>query len=162
MSKNGPYPIKNSPYLSKQVRLLEMFHNEQDLSLEKVIPMEKFANHYKMVFKKKQPTRVVISLVFLTCVKKPSQQKNVVPLNGITIHYRNMLQKKRAQMLVVLQVSITIVWWPWVHIHMCITILWLKMEWRQVWERSLYTKKIEVKSTIHAHVILNYILPRVK
>ena len=50
MSKNGSYPIKNGPYPSKNVRLHEMFHKEKYLSLEKVIPMEKFANHYKMVF----------------------------------------------------------------------------------------------------------------
>ena len=30
--------------------LCEMFHKENYLSLEKVIPMDKFANHYKMVF----------------------------------------------------------------------------------------------------------------
>ena len=49
-SKNGPYPSKNGPYTSKHVRLHEMFHKENYLSLEKVIPMDKFANHYKMVF----------------------------------------------------------------------------------------------------------------
>ena len=53
--------------------------------------MEKFANHYKMVFQKKRPTRVVMSLVSLTRLKKPCQQKNVILLNGIAIHYRNML-----------------------------------------------------------------------
>ena len=31
-------------------RLREMFHKENYLSLEKVTPMDKFANHYKMVF----------------------------------------------------------------------------------------------------------------
>ena len=91
MSKNGPNPSKNSPYPSKHVRLREMFHTENYLSLEKVTPMDKFANHYKMVFKKKQPTRVVISLVPLTHLKKTCQQKNVILLNGITVHYRNML-----------------------------------------------------------------------
>ena len=43
MSKNGLIP-------SKHVRLREIFHKEDYLSLEKVIPMDKFANHYKMVF----------------------------------------------------------------------------------------------------------------
>ena len=74
-----------------------MFHKEKYLSLENVTLMEKFANHYKMVFLKKQPTRVVISLVSLTRLRKPCQQKNAILLNGITIHYRNMLQKKRAR-----------------------------------------------------------------
>ena len=50
MSKNGPNPSKNGPYPSKHVCLREMFHKENYLSLEKVIPMDKFANHYKMVF----------------------------------------------------------------------------------------------------------------
>ena len=50
MSKNGPNPSKNGPYASKHVRLREMFHKENYLSLEKVIPMDKFANHYKIVF----------------------------------------------------------------------------------------------------------------
>ena len=49
-SKTGPYPIKNGPYPSKHVRLQEMFHKEKYLSLEKVILMEKFTNHYEMVF----------------------------------------------------------------------------------------------------------------
>ena len=39
MSKHGAYP-------SKHVRLCEMFHKEKYLSLEKVIPMDKFANQY--------------------------------------------------------------------------------------------------------------------
>ena len=43
MSKNGPYP-------SKHVHLCEMFHKENYLSLKKVIPMDKFANHYIIVF----------------------------------------------------------------------------------------------------------------
>ena len=43
ISKNGANP-------SKHVRLREMFHKENYLSLEKVTPMDKFANHYKMVF----------------------------------------------------------------------------------------------------------------
>ena len=50
MSKNGPNPSKNGLYPSKHVHLREMFHKENYLSLEKVIPMDKFANHYKMVF----------------------------------------------------------------------------------------------------------------
>ena len=37
-------------YPSKHVCLHEMFHKEKYLSLEKVIPMDKFANHCKMVF----------------------------------------------------------------------------------------------------------------
>ena len=41
---------QNGPYSSKHVRLCEMFHKENYLSLEKVIPMDNFANHYKMVF----------------------------------------------------------------------------------------------------------------
>ena len=49
--------------------------------------MDKFANHYKMVFQKKWPTRVVISLVSLTRLKKTCQQKNVILLNVITIQY---------------------------------------------------------------------------
>ena len=49
MSKNGQDVIKNSLYLSKHIGLREMFYKEKYLSLEKVIPMEKFANHYKMV-----------------------------------------------------------------------------------------------------------------
>ena len=49
--QNGPNPSKNGPYPSKQhVCLREMFHKENYLSLEKVILMDKFANHYKMVF----------------------------------------------------------------------------------------------------------------
>ena len=79
MSKHDPYP-------SKHVCLREMFHKEKYLSLKEVIPIDKFANHYKMAFLKKRPTRVVISLVSLTC-----QQKNVILMNGITIHYRNLL-----------------------------------------------------------------------
>ena len=89
MSKNGPYLIKNGPYPSIHVRLREIFHKEKYLSQEKVILMEKFANHYKMVFEKKRPTRVVISLVSLIRLKKPCQQKNVLLLNGISIHHRN-------------------------------------------------------------------------
>ena len=41
---------QNGPNPSKHIRLHEMFHKENYLSLEKVIPMDKFANHYKMVF----------------------------------------------------------------------------------------------------------------
>ena len=48
MSKNSPHPIKNGPYPSKHNRIHEMFHKEKYLSLEKIIPMEKFTNHYKM------------------------------------------------------------------------------------------------------------------
>ena len=84
MNKNGRYP-------SKHVRLREMFHKEKYLSLEKVISIDKFANHYKMVFQQKRPTRAVIMLVSLTRPKKTCQQKNVILLNGITIQYRNML-----------------------------------------------------------------------
>ena len=51
MSKNGPNPSKNGPYPSKHVCLREMFHKENYLSLEKVIPMDKFSNHYKIVSK---------------------------------------------------------------------------------------------------------------
>ena len=87
MSKNGPYPNKHGPYPNKHIRLHKMFHKEKYLSLQKVIPMEKFANHYK----KKRPTRVVILLVSLIRLKKTCQQKNVILLNGITIQYRNML-----------------------------------------------------------------------
>ena len=36
--------------ISKQTRLREIFHKEKYLSLEKVIPMAKFANHYKTIF----------------------------------------------------------------------------------------------------------------
>ena len=43
MSKNGRYP-------SKHICLHEIFRKEKYLSLDKVIPMDKFANHYKMVF----------------------------------------------------------------------------------------------------------------
>ena len=50
MSKNGPNPSKNGLYPRKHIGLPEMFHKENYLSLEKVIPMDKFANHYKMVF----------------------------------------------------------------------------------------------------------------
>ena len=39
MSKNGGYP-------SKRIHLCEIFHKEKYLSLEKVIPIAKFANHY--------------------------------------------------------------------------------------------------------------------
>ena len=42
-----------SVYPSKHICLCEMFYKEKYLSLEKVIPMEKFANHYKMVFSKR-------------------------------------------------------------------------------------------------------------
>ena len=48
MTKNGPNPSKNDPYPNKHVCLREMFHKENYLSLEKVIPMDKFADHYKM------------------------------------------------------------------------------------------------------------------
>ena len=102
MSKNGPYP-------SKHVHLCEMFHKENYLSLEKALPIDKFANHYKMVFQQKRPTRVVMSLVSLTHPKNTCQQKNVILLNGITIQYRTMLSKEWAQRLVVLLVSVTIV-----------------------------------------------------
>ena len=40
MSKNGAYP-------SKHVHLCEIFHKQEHLLLEKVIPVAKFANHYK-------------------------------------------------------------------------------------------------------------------
>ena len=50
VSKNSMYPRKNGPYPSKHVRLREMFYKEKYLSLEKFIPMERFANHYKIVF----------------------------------------------------------------------------------------------------------------
>ena len=40
---------QNCPYPSKHVGLRKMFHKEKYLSLEKVIPMDKFANQYKMV-----------------------------------------------------------------------------------------------------------------
>ena len=91
MSKNGCHPSKHGAYPSKHIRLCEMFHKEKYLSLEKVIPMDKFANHYKMVFEKKRPARVVILLVSLTRLKNIWQQKNVILLNGITIQYSNML-----------------------------------------------------------------------
>ena len=48
--QNGPNPTKNGPHPSKHICLHEMFHKENYLSLEKVILMDKFANHYKMVF----------------------------------------------------------------------------------------------------------------
>ena len=48
--QNGPNPSKNGPYPNKHVCLREIFHKENYLSLEKVIPMDKFANHYKMGF----------------------------------------------------------------------------------------------------------------
>ena len=35
---------------TKYVHLCEIFHKEKYLSLDKVIPMDTFANHYKMVF----------------------------------------------------------------------------------------------------------------
>ena len=50
ISKNGQNLSKNNPYPKKQVCLREMFHKVNYLSLEKVILMDKFANHYKMVF----------------------------------------------------------------------------------------------------------------
>ena len=78
MSKNGPYP-------SKHIHLHEMFHKEKYLSLEKVIPIDKFANHYKMVFPQKRPTRVVILLVSLTHPKQTCQQKIIILLNRITV-----------------------------------------------------------------------------
>ena len=46
MCKIGVNPSKNSPYPSKHVCLHEMLHKENYLSLEKVIPMYKFANQY--------------------------------------------------------------------------------------------------------------------
>ena len=49
MRKNSLNPSKNSPYPRKHDHLRVMFHKENYLSLEKVIPMDKFANHYKMV-----------------------------------------------------------------------------------------------------------------
>ena len=52
MSKNGPNLSKNGLYPSKHVRLCVMFHIENYLSLEKVIPMDKFANHLKKWFLK--------------------------------------------------------------------------------------------------------------
>ena len=45
---------QNSAYPSKHVSLCEIFHKKY-LSLEKVILMAKFANHYKTVFLKKWP-----------------------------------------------------------------------------------------------------------
>ena len=59
MSKNGAYP-------SKHVRLLEIFHKEKYLSLEKVILIAKFANHYK--------TGYIVS--FLTRLKKIASRKH--------------------------------------------------------------------------------------
>ena len=50
MSKTGPYPSKHGAYPSKHVRLRETFHKEKYLSLQKVIPMDKFVNYYKVVF----------------------------------------------------------------------------------------------------------------
>ena len=45
MGKNGPYP-------SKHVCLHETFHKEKYLSLEKVMLIDKFANHYKWFSKR--------------------------------------------------------------------------------------------------------------
>ena len=50
MSKNSTNSSKHDVYLSKYVRLHEIFHKEKYLSLEKVLPMAKFANHYKTIF----------------------------------------------------------------------------------------------------------------
>ena len=52
MSKNGLNPSKNGPYPSKHVSLREMFHKENYLSLEKIVPLDNLANHYKMVSKR--------------------------------------------------------------------------------------------------------------
>ena len=56
------------------------------LSMKKVKPVAKFANLYK-----KQPTRVVTSLVSLTYLKRTCQQKNIILMDTIAIQYRNML-----------------------------------------------------------------------
>ena len=52
MSKNGGYPSKHSAYPIKHVCLHEIFHKEECLSMEKVILMAKFANHYKTISKR--------------------------------------------------------------------------------------------------------------
>ena len=54
--------------------------------MKKVKPVAKFANLYK-----KQPTRVVASLVSLTYLKRTCQQKNIILMDTIAIQYRNML-----------------------------------------------------------------------
>ena len=79
MSKNGAYP-------SKRIRLYKIFHKEKVLVNEEVKPVAKFANLYK-----KQPTRVVTSLVSLTHLKRSCQQKNIILMDAIAIQYRNML-----------------------------------------------------------------------
>ena len=37
-------------YPSKHVCLCKILHKEKDLSLDKVVMMDKFANHYKTIF----------------------------------------------------------------------------------------------------------------
>ena len=76
MSKNGPYP-------SKQVCFREMFHKDKYLSLEKVILINKFANHYKTVCQQKWPTRVVVSLVSLTRPKQLASRKTLYCWMGL-------------------------------------------------------------------------------
>ena len=46
-----------------------------------------FVNHYKTVFQKKRPTKVVISLILLTRLKRTCQQKIIMPMNWIAIQY---------------------------------------------------------------------------
>ena len=88
MSKNGPNPSKTGPYPNKHVCLREMFHIENYLSLEKVIPMDKFANHYKINgFLNEAAYKYCYIVGFFPRLNKTCQYKNVILLNGITIHY---------------------------------------------------------------------------
>ena len=80
----------NSPYPSKHIRLREMFHKEKYLSLEKVIPMDKFANHYNG-FLKETAYKGGYIVGFFNPSEKTCQQKNIILMNGIAIQYRNML-----------------------------------------------------------------------
>ena len=80
---------------------------------------------------------------FFKPLKNTYQQKNIILMNVIAIQYRNLLWKKQTQKLVVLVVSVTIVWWLLMCICMRITILCLKVAWKQAWQQLLCTEQIE-------------------
>ena len=92
---------KNSAYPSKHVCLCTTFHKEKYLSLDKIIPMDNFPNHYKTVFLKKLPTRVVISLVSLICLKGLANIcKDIILMNWIAFNMEKHVIKEMGSKVV--------------------------------------------------------------
>ena len=78
-------------YPSKHVCLREMFPKEKYLSLEKVIPIDKFANHSKR--NGLQGWLAILLVSLHGRLKNLPAEKRYILLNGITIQYRNMFKK---------------------------------------------------------------------